>query len=182
MKQQMSDEKLEHIYKNLTPKMTPSKTVWKNISRNIPDRKRKSFEIFTDFLSFIQYHKIKFSLSFASLIIIGTFIFIILGNNFNSEYKDSVTYQEIKKSSFEYNKAKENLVVLLNKNKEKIDIETYKTVLENIKTIDESLINIEVALKNNPEDLKMSERLAFIYNEQTKSLVMTDSMLKTMLE
>lgn len=94
----------------------------------------------------------------------------------NQQYEEAL--KQLEEAAFEYNNAREDLLVLIDNNEALLADETIAAIKENVILIDSAVNDIKTALQQDPNNQQILVQLATIYYEETNMLLKTNDLLE----
>lgn len=178
-----SDKRVDELFSTLPQEIEPPAEIWNMIEGEL-DRKRPT-TINVDFFSTLKrgYRYIgAVAAIFVVAFLLNLLIFTYRSNlNSNSEpgYQYSRALNELKETAAEYDRTKERLLKLVERNEELFTEETIASIKANIALMDGALAEIKLALEQDPANGEILARLASMYYEETLMLARTGELLES---
>lgn len=182
-----NDKRVDELFSALPQEMEPPAEIWNRIEAEL-DRKERANSSTTIKVNFFSNLKKGYRyVGAVAAIFVVTFLLNLLIFNYQSRqksanepgYQYSQALKELDETAEEYNRTKERLLTLVEKNEELFTAETVNSIKANVALMDAALTEIKVALEQDPANGEILAKLASMYYEETLMLARTGELLES---
>ena len=178
-----SDKKLIEMYKTLPNRIKPPRDLWSGIDKKLKNKFNFN-DIILNFLLgikeslFLKKHILTYSFLVIAVFIFGIFLFVNINNQNKKDYQYSLVEKELQDIILDYEKACSKITKLIKDKKEFFNEETILSIQTNMSLMDETINEIKIAIKNDPNNYELVTSLTKIYFEETYLLFKTGDLIK----
>ena len=178
-----SDKKLIEMYKTLPKKIKPPKDLWDQIDKRLTNKfslKDSIAYFFNNFKDLILSKKYVFAYSLIGICVIsfGLLFFFNVSNQNKPDTQYALAEKELQDIVLDYEKARSKIIKLIKDKKEFFSDETIVSIQTNMSLMDETIKEIKIALKNDPNNYELLASLTKVYFEETNLLFKTSNLMK----